>query len=173
MKKITVFLMIMLFLCAGCSSVHVRTDYDRDADFSAYHTYSWLPHSEKGHKLMRNKMVRREVVAAVNREMKESGFREVSRQEADLLITYYIGARNRVDVTRYGYRYGRWGRIHPRRMSVHSYKEGTLIVDLVDTETRELVWRGWASSVLHGREGISRDINNSVRELFKRYPPGR
>ncbi len=174
MKKLYAAVMVMLMvLSTGCSSVRVRTDFDRDADFSMYRTYSWLPPKEDGQGMMRSELVRRHVVAAVDRELAEAGFRKVEREKADLLVTYYIGARNRVDVTHYGYRYGVWGRYGPGGVSVRRYREGSLVLDLVDRKSRQLVWRGWASTALHGRENIADDINRSAKELLKRYPPAR
>ena len=174
MKKIyAVFMVTLIVLSAGCSSVRVRTDFDRDADFSMYRTYSWLPRKDTGNRMMRSDLVRKHVVAGVDRELAAAGLTRVGRERADLLVNYYIGARNRVDVTHYGYRYGPWGRYGPGGVSVRRYKEGSLVLDLVDRESKKLVWRGWASSVLRGRENIAEDINRSVKELMKRYPPVR
>lgn len=174
MKKLyAAFMVTLLVLSTGCSSVRVRTDFDRDADFSMYRTYSWLPHGKPQRGMMRSELVRKHIVAAVDRELAAAGLTRVSRERADLLVTYYVGARNRVDVTHYGYRYGPWGRYGPGGISVRRYKEGSLVLDLVDRESRQLVWRGWASSVLRGRENLAEDINRSVRELMKRYPPVR
>ncbi len=171
-KKIIAVALVVLFI-SGCSGIRVKTDYDRDADFSVYQTYGWLP-DPKGsprHRLMNNKLVRREVHAAVDREMAGMGFDKAGRMEADLLVTFYIGAKRRVDVTHHGYGYGPWGMPRYGGVSVHRYKEGTLILDFIDAETRQLVWRGWAASVLHGKENLSEDIRRSVEKLMLRYPP--
>ncbi|MBD3424646.1 MAG: DUF4136 domain-containing protein [Candidatus Latescibacteria bacterium] len=171
MRKIYALALIAALLVTGCSSVHVKTDFDRSAEFSRYATYSWLPHKDRGRGMMRSQLIRKHVVSAVDGEMARLGFRKVNRERADILVNYFIGAKNKVDVTHYGYRYGPWGRYRRRGVSVHRYKEGSLILDFVDRESMQLVWRGWASSVLHGRENIAEDINRSVTELLRRYPP--
>jgi len=164
---------LIFLLISGCSGIRVKTDYDREADFSLYKTYGWLPDPEgrPRQSLMNNKLVRREVHAAVDREMAKLGFEKVGRMEADLLVTFYIGTKRRVDVTHHGYGYGPWRRPRYGGVSIHRYKEGTLILDFIDAGTRQLIWRGWAASVLHGRENLSEDIYRSVEELMRRYPP--
>jgi hypothetical protein len=171
MKKFIYLIAGILILSAGCSSVQVRTDFDRGADFSAYRTYSWLPHREGRGGMMKSRMVRKHVISAVDRELAAMGFRKTGRERADLLVNYHIGSKAVVDVDLYGYRYGRWGRRRPNAVSVRRYRKGTLILDLVDRESKQLVWRGWATSALHGRENLAGDINRSVRKLLERFPP--
>jgi len=152
---------------AGCSTVHIETDYDRQADFSKYKTYRWIPHT-KGtgdNPLMNDPLIEGHVKSAVNAELAKKGFVKIEEGHPDFLVAYYFTARNRVDITNY---YGYW---YPQT-SVYRYKEGTLILDIVDREQKQLVWRGWASDVLEDRSRLNEQINDSVRKLLERYPPG-
>ncbi|MBN2070906.1 MAG: DUF4136 domain-containing protein [Candidatus Krumholzibacteriota bacterium] len=162
----------LLTMTTGCSTIKVETDFDPDADFAALRTYQWIEHVKKtDSQMMKDPLIRKHVITAVENEMDALGYFKAVNEKPDFLIAFYTGAKNRVDVTHYHYRYGRWGRFHGRDISVRKYREGTLILDIIDARTKQLVWRGWAKSVLHGREDAAEDIKASVKKMLGRYPP--
>lgn len=69
-----------------------------------------------------------------------------------------------------GYFYGRyWMRT---RTHVYPYREGTLIIDLMNPKTNNLVWRGWATVELGmiTREQTEEITNRVVAKIFRRFP---
>jgi hypothetical protein len=104
---------------------------------------------------------------ATNRELSAKGLTLRESGPADLLIVYYVSIRNKLDVyPAYGY-WRPWG----RRVHVHSYREGTLVLDLVDPALDQMVWRGWASGVVGHPEESEERIGEAVAEILQRYPP--
>lgn len=164
-SAIIVALTAIIFM-TGCSSVQVETDYNREVDFSKYKTYRWIPHVKgtEDNPLMNDPLIESHVKNAVNAEMAKKGFTRIEEGHPDCLMAWYFTARNRVDVTHH---YGYW---YPQT-NVYKYKEGTLIVDIVDREDKQLIWRGWATGVLEDRSRISDQINYSVQKLLKKFPP--
>jgi hypothetical protein len=164
----------LVLLLSGCSTVTVKTDYDRDVDFSRYQTYSWFPVAERpGRGLDRplnNSLLEARVKREVARQIEAKGLRFVDGQ-ADIRITYHLGLQNRVDVEKYGYR--PWGRRGPGRRvtEVHRYKEGTLILDFIDPKRKRLVWRGWAKSALPDPELADEKVRQTVEVILDQYPP--
>ena len=66
---------------------------------------------------------------------------------------------------------GRWGRVYnvtPGRPV--RFKEGTLVIDIVDRKTKELVWQGIGSDVLDP-SGPHENLINAVQEILKKFPP--
>ncbi len=162
----------ILAVSTGCSTIRVETDFDPDADFASLKTYKWIEHTKKtDSEMMKDPLIRTHVINAVENEMDAKGYFKAVNENPDFLIAFYAGSRKKVDVTHYHYRYGRWGRLRGRDISVRKYKEGTLIVDIIDARTKQLAWRGWAVSVLHGRENAAEDIQASVKKMLHRYPP--
>ena len=49
---------------------------------------------------------------------------------------------------------------------------GTLIVDLVDSQTHEMIWRGIARDQVKTSGDASGRIQNAVTKLFEDFPPG-
>jgi hypothetical protein len=57
-------------------------------------------------------------------------------------------------------------------MYIYEYREGTLIIDLMDARTNHLVWRGWVTSFLKDRDpnNMEESINKAIRMIFAEYP---
>lgn len=155
-------------LLAGCSSLQVQTDWDRDIDFNQYQTYVWAPSQKApktaagGTQQLMDKRIRR----AVDEELARIGFARSEDRQADLLAVYRATTQDRVDVYQhYGYRrsYG---------ANVYRYQEGTLTVMFVDPKKNdEVVWQGWASDVVSDPSRAEEQIYRAVRAILKRFPP--
>jgi len=53
------------------------------------------------------------------------------------------------------------------------YKEGTLVVDLFDAKTKQLIWRGSAEDTLSSKaEKNEKNLDKGVEKMFKDFPPG-
>jgi hypothetical protein len=50
------------------------------------------------------------------------------------------------------------------------YKEGTLIIEMFDVRSRQLVWRGWAQAALNDTSDLNRILQRATREIFVRLP---
>ena len=58
------------------------------------------------------------------------------------------------------------------RTTEETYSVGTLVVDLFDTHTRMLVWRGSASDTVSRKSGRNiRNLGRSVQKMFGQFPP--
>ena len=93
-----------------------------------------------------------------------------STSTPDLLVAYHLGIKDKIDVSSWGYGYGRWGGWGGGNLDVRQYKEGTMIIDLVDASTRELVWRGIGKGVV-GSGSPETKIREAVTEILSNYPP--
>ncbi len=167
------FFMILLLLSFGlmsCSPISVRTDYDRDVSFTKYQTYKWMPNPKKKNKrgkVLPNSLLDKRIRTAVEREMEAKGYQFVKSGKADALIAYHVGVQNKIDIDRYGYGYGYWG----RRTHVRRYKEGSIILDIVDPEVKQMVWRGAAQGIVGHPEGDPEKIKEAIFKIFEKYPP--
>jgi hypothetical protein len=166
---------LLLLGVAGCSSLSYYSDYDKQADFSIYQSFVWIGGSyvaadgSTGDAGLFEGRVR----AAVEEELAGMGFAVRSEGEADMLVAYHASGKETVvnDTQDYGYAYGRWAYTD---VSVQSYNEGTLMIDLIDAGTRELVWRGWATGTIQDNlsaEERNKRIRDAVARIMDQYPP--
>lgn len=155
----------------GCSSLKLSTDYDREVDFKAYKTFSFKEAAKP-----RNPVARRSVEYAVGMALEGRGLKQVEK-DGDLSIFGHFVVDQRTQIDSYGYSmtgwYGwNWGVAAPTE--VRTIPVGTLLLDLVDSKTNKLVWRGLVN------DDISTSIEPEEREkkaikiakdLFANFPP--
>jgi hypothetical protein len=156
----------------GCgSSMQVATDFDRAANFAPLKTYSW----RDGTKLP-NPLMSERVVAAVDANLKAKGLTRVD-SGGDITVTYHASADKSVDVQSFstGSPYGCWGGCYSGSMTsttVTPVTTGTLVVDLVDTKSNKMLWRGTASDTVSGDpKENEQKINEGIGRMFENYPP--
>ncbi|UCH83766.1 MAG: DUF4136 domain-containing protein [Candidatus Latescibacterota bacterium] len=177
-----VLLVGLVALVVGCSSISVNQDYDSEADFMAYKTYAWLqqPTTAVGDARaaqQMNTLLDKRIRNAVNAQLSAKGMALLDSDDADLFVAYHTGIQDKVNVTDWGYTYPRhYGGWYGggSDISVTNYQEGTIIVDLIDTNTKQLVWRGTATGALETNpspEQIEHNLNNVMEKMFKKYPP--
>jgi hypothetical protein len=166
----TIVLLIAMILLATAASVaqQVKTDYDRNANFTQYKTYSWSSVKTKDPLLVDR------IKRAVNSTLSARGFKQVD-SGGDLSITAMEITRNHRTLNTFydgGFGGWRWGGFGDATTTTDTYKVGTLVVDLFDTQSRELVWRGSSSDTVSNKSDKNiKNLNNGVEKMFKHFPP--
>lgn len=173
----SICILFLLAGAAGCSTVYdVQFDYNTKTDFANLKTYNWLPVPEKTD-IDSLDVVR--VQKAVNAEMQAKGLKMTS-DNPDFLIAEHLGKEDKVSVRDWGYDYGPyagyWGgyRGSMGGVSTFQYQEGSLILDFVDPQTKQLIWRGSAKAEVDDmRTPEKREtlINEAVQKILKNFPP--
>ncbi len=112
MKNIKTYL--GLFLLTGvmsCSSVLVKSDYDREINFAKFHTFDWTAQSENAgsNAVQRNTLFERRLKKAVDKELTSNGFQKQTGERPDFLIAYSIQVEDQENVLSNGYGYGGFG----------------------------------------------------------------
>ena len=175
MQKVMLALVGMTLVFAGMASVQqVKNDYDRSANFALYKPYSW-EHVETKDPLNvdRIKHAVNTVLAARGWTMVDSGAdvavvaMEITRDQ-QTLNTFYDGLGGGWGWRRFG-----GGGFGEATTTTDTYTVGTVVVDLFDTKTKQLIWRGSASDTLSNNSDKNiKNLNESVDKMFKHFPPG-
>jgi hypothetical protein len=169
------------FLLTACFSVHVTSTVAPNADFATLRTFKVLdlpPRRGGPLPVANHPMVINSVANLALRRHLANAFtgRGYAADEAnpDFTIAYYAGLRDTVITADYDYGYiNRWGGFAEYGTSQISteYVEGTVIVDVVNPKTHELVWRGQGVSDLSDDpEKYSQLLNRTVRAIVQRFP---
>jgi hypothetical protein len=171
-------LLALLVLMAACGPmIDVRSDYDPSADFAHLQTYAWLqqPSSAPRDPRIHNDLLDSRVHSAVNDALHAKGYTEAS-ENPDFRVAYQVVLREKVAAaafpTSYGYGLGRLPADSDVRIA--TYDEGTLLLDVVDGNTNELIWRGAASTRIDpDRTPQERTalIRAAVNEMLGKFPP--
>jgi Domain of unknown function (DUF4136) len=174
-QKIVVVLMGLVLLFAGkASAQQVKTDYDRSANFAQYKTYSWE------HVKTQDPLDVDRIKSAVNSALAAKGWTQVDSggdvcinaveitQNQQTLNTFYDGFGGGWGWRRFG-----GGGFGQATTTTETYKVGTVVVDLFDSKTKQLIWRGSESDTLSNKsEKNIKNLDKGVDKMFKNFPPG-
>lgn len=174
MKPKHVLLFLLLVVLAACSSVKVDADYDNNASFNNYKTYAF--HKGGIDKAEISDLDKKRILRAIDNKMMAKGF--TKSETPDLLINIFTKERERVDVDNFnagwGYGWG-WGWnpfLWGGRTMVTTSTEGTLFIDLVDANKKELIWQGKGVGYLTDRRDKKEErINEFVSKILDQFPP--
>jgi Domain of unknown function (DUF4136) len=171
-KAVFVLTGIVLWLASAVSAQQVKTDYDRNANFAQYKTYSWEQVKTKD--LLDIERIKN----AVNATLGTKGWTQVDSgadvsivameitHEQQTLNTFYDGFDG-------GWRWRGFGDFGEATTTTDTYKVGTLVIDLFDTKTKDLLWRGSSTDMLSNNSDKNiKNLDRGVEKLFKHFPPG-
>lgn len=51
----------------------------------------------------------------------------------------------------------------------YKIREGTITISMIDTRTDKTVWQGWTTDEVNSRNLTSKEIQNSVKSIFKKF----
>ena len=166
-----------VLLAAGCATP-VHSNYKPGTNFAQYHTFALLPlpqtasASDPGLVLRLAQTAREEVTRALTAK----GLSEVATDKADLAVNLRGESLPRVEVRDYGYtypmvtRYGTVPVVYNPSTSVSTYDEKTLIIELLENRSKELVWVGWMKKDFYGPVKAE-DLQEAIRGILATYPP--
>lgn len=164
---------------AGCATpiATVRSQTAPDASFAGYQTFGFFDELP-GQQAAYTAFVDQHIKDAIVNEMQARGYRREAGGQ--LLINFHRQSQEKVKVTQsaaptgfYGYRRGfyTWGGA-AMTTDVQSYREGTLLIDVVDGAAKKLLWQ----SVAVGRvtkdvlENPKAAIDEAVKQMFTEFP---
>ena len=171
----------LLLLLAGCSttSLDAVSDFDRDYDFSGVKRFAILPidRTSAAETLISDMQVSR-INEALAAELNARGYEVVDdRPDADLYLSWHLVTREKTDIRSYNASsaYNCWRCGPPMSdVSVRQYTEGTFIVDLIDPNRNQSVWRSTIQSRLNKQpspEQAARNRATAAKAIFVPFPP--
>lgn len=185
MKKNILLLIILPLFFSACSSLKTTTEFDPDVDFTKYHTYIFLPWNKQSDEIL-SKRDKKYFRDAIRSNLNLLGYTETDK-EADLAINIFIIVDEKTGTATYtdfytsgtgvGYYYGPWGYNNPGGVSpyttMHSYdyKQGTLVLDLLDIKKKQLAWQGIAHKTMESNpSNAEQNVNIIINKLFRDFP---
>jgi hypothetical protein len=172
--------MVLGVLLAGAASAQkVTLDYDKKTDFSKFKTYAWVDGTPA-----RQQIWHHCIVGAFDEELKAKGLKPAPADQADLLIAYHVAVDTDLNVAdlympSVTYSSG------PTSLAYYStamqsgsvgrwIKKGTMMVDVVVRERKEVVWRALSALTLKETNAKRiKQVNELITKVMEKYPPPR
>jgi Domain of unknown function (DUF4136) len=166
----TIFFSIamLLVLTAASFAQQVKTDYDHNANFGQYKTYSW----EKVQ--TRDPLLVDRIKDAVNGALTAKGWTQVdSGGDVSVVATEITQNQQTLNTFYDGFGGGRrWGGFGDATTTTETYKVGSLVVDLFEAKTKTLIWRGSSSDTLsNNADKNTKNLDKGVQKMFAHFPP--
>lgn len=169
---------LALFTAACASSVQVESVVPPDAaPLQPGQTYAWRPGSggvDGDLRTAGNRSLDELIKTLVDDEMSNHGYRRVEG-EADLMLAYVAAVERELRVEELDelFRYRR--RMYVvTRTDVEAYDVGSLVLDITDGTSGDLLWRGGAQADLHSENRDYREakLREGVKALIAELPSG-
>ena len=170
-------LIAMLFMLLGTGSVSaqkVSVGADPAVDLTKYKTYTWAKVASS------NPIANEYVVTSVDAQLAAKG---LTRVETDPELTVVVFGSTESDIHVSNPSWSPSLNSIATGVAVGSQSwlvtKGTLVVDILDTKTKNSVWRGTATQTLdRGPTGdkakdaktVEKPIKNAVNKMFKQFP---
>lgn len=161
----------VLVVLASCSPFKVVSDYDRNADFSHYKTYTL-----RLDELNLNDIDESRVTGELQRQLALKNI--LPADSADLVISIKASHKtvrnNYITPSIHLGSWGRWlgGGVSLGRTISNEYNQGTLIFDFIDTKTGKLIWQSTGSGIkVDSPESKQKQIPEIITEMLKNFPP--
>jgi hypothetical protein len=177
-----------VFLLASCAST-AHIEKDDNTDFSQYKTFAWIDKDGEG-KHDRNKsndLTEQKIREAVSKELEKSAGWKESKNRPDVLLSYDVLVEKTVQQKSdpvYSRPFTRTYYNPYTRRFVNVYypsqfvgydnydvpsREGTVTITMLDAKTEKTVWQGWTTDEVNSKNISSKEIQNSVRAIFRKF----
>ena len=179
---------VVLTLAACASLPQVRTAVSPDGGIGSPHTFSILPAPRHyggvegaNDPMLGSSSANRALRNALLEGFARRGY-AVADSSPDFAVAYYATTKQKLDIMRWDYGYPWWphwwrgwgprGPVGP--MEATEYAPGTVVVDVIDSKTRELLWRGKGlASVSDDERAYELDLQKTITAILARFPRAR
>jgi hypothetical protein len=181
MKRIVGFTALLMFVTAVAYGQDVSYNFDQKADFTKYKTYRWVQVKDAE---QIDPLIAKQITAACEQQLAAKGLTKATGATADLSIAYQVAVAKEKqmqtwDTGMYGagwggrYYGGYYGGGSSTTTSSTIYI-GSVALDMYDSATKDLVWRGIASKQVDTKakpEKREKNLNKGFAKMLKNYPP--
>ena len=165
---------VTLAVAGGAWAQDVKVDFDKAANFGAIKTFSIKLGTSWG-----NQIGEKRVMDEFTEALTGKGWKLAAEGGDALVVVHGAGETKRSLNTFYsgmgGYGWRGWGAggFGSATTNVSEYTEGTLVVDIYEAKTKQLLWRGVAQGELKDTpEKRQKQLAKVTDKLFKDFPPG-
>ena len=151
---------VLTFLLLAAATT-TSVEYDSRVDFSRYETWSWHRAVTPAGNLVTDKRIRE----AIEKGLAARGISRVDR-DGTLLVVYHASKTIEIELTPIK------SGIASTPTRIRYVEKGSLVVDLLDAASGDVVWRGHAAGALRFGPGeIAEQVKTAVEKLLESFPP--
>src|SRR6201987_5382903 len=168
--KFGIGLLLALLACGAALAQDVTFNSMPGTDFTKYHTYKWVAIQGATYP---NQIVDTQIKSSIDSQLAAKGLTKTQAAQADLYIGYQASVDQEKQWNAYGTGGLRWGGGMANATS-SKISVGTLVLDMYDPGSKQLVWTGRATKTLDpkaNQEKREKNLDKAMQKLLKNYPP--
>ena len=182
--SVTTLLALTLISATACASIQVRTTQSPDANMSSLRSFAVAAPSPTSNPatgggndpMLANSISNRALRQALTADFAGRGY-ALDSVSPGFVVAYYASARTKLDISQFDFGYPFWGHGWWRGDPgypldrVSAYTEGTVIVDVLASGTKDLLWRGQGKSeVSDDPAAYATQLSKTVKDIVSRFP---
>lgn len=163
-------MVLALLASSAMLAQDVTTNSMPGTNFSKYHTYKWVPIEGASQP---NQIVDAQIKNSIESQLNAKGLSKTDADNADLDIGYQVAVNQEKQWNAYGTGGLRWGG-GMGTATQSTLNVGTLVLDMYDPATKQLVWQGRATKTLdtsNNQEKNQKNLDKAMAKLLKNFPP--
>ena len=183
--RMTVAGVLLLVAAAAAFGLSVKSDYEKNYDFSRLRTFAFKTDRASDDPLSTNTIEAGRIQNALAAQLQANGFNQ-SQENPDFIVAFYSRTREKTQVQSTGFGpgfgFGRgfgWGYGIPGRgrwrwgygpdIWTTTFTQGCIMADIIDAQTNELVWRGVVKDTVNGIGQSEKQANQAAKDLVKQF----
>ncbi|HID40480.1 MAG TPA: DUF4136 domain-containing protein [Calditrichaeota bacterium] len=174
------FILITTFIFGiACSPISFQSDYNPEVDYGGLKAFKFYKDEKiTGDVLASQPLLRDKIREAIRQALIKKGFRE-DKNNPDFLIVLFGGMKGKIKTSGWGYYqwYNPWwgtSAYSDREIDVSHYEQGSIVIDIVLTKNKELVWRGVADGLTRQKlseQELNEAVDYVVNKILTDFPP--
>lgn len=170
MARVGTGLVFALLACSVALAQDVTTNSMPGINFAKYHTYKWVTVEGASYP---NQILDAQIKTSIDSQLTAKGLTKVDSNKADLYVAYQASIDQEKQWNAYGMGGGlRWGGGMATAQS-STISNGTLVLDMYDPSTKQLVWTGRVTKTLDpgANQGKrQKNLDKAMQKLLKNFP---
>jgi hypothetical protein len=169
--KVGFGLVLAMLMCGVTRAQDITTNYMPGTNFTNYHTYKWVTVEGATYP---NQILDAQIKSSIDSQLAAKGLTKTDTDKADLYVAYQASIDQEKQWNAYGMGGGlRWGGGMATAQST-TISVGTLVLDMYDPTSKQLVWTGRATKTLDSganQEKRQKNLDKAMQKLLKNFPP--
>lgn len=185
---------LFLIAVSAAFGMSVKSDYEKNFDFSQLHTFAFKTDRASNDPLSTNTLEAGRIQNALAAQLEANGFTQATGNP-DFIVAFYSRSKQETQVQStggfgpgigpgfgprfgfgrgFGWGYGipgrgrwRWG--YGPNIWTTNYTQGCVMADIIDPRTNDLVWRGMVMDTINGVGQSEKQSDQVARDLVKQF----
>lgn len=162
---LTLNVVILSLIFSACSTTTFDSDYKKDFNFSTMKVFTIYPSTALKSK---SPLIASALGAWIDSSLVKKGYTR-GAEVHDFVVTFYT--ETEIETSYGSVNFDRWKGFWSTREEPLFAVKGLIVIDVIDGNTGDVVWRGWDNQLIGREEDPKTVMQNTVERILTLFPP--